>query len=291
MTSRTGVPLDAAAALGLLTAAPTDRPGGLALTRVGAEPGSAPTLLLVHGLGSARSVWSPVLPALAARYDVLVVDLPGHGASGPLAPGEERMTATAVRLARACALLGVPRPHVVGNSLGGWAGFELAADGHAASLTALAPAGLRLRPGQPSPVLKLNRRLARWTGPVADRLLGVGAVRALVFASATVDPRRLDVALARASALAVRQATGYEAMLEATGHARFERAADIDVPVTVVIGERDRILPGESNRSRRQAPAQTHWVVLPDCGHAPMWDAPRRTVELIDATVAAAGPA
>jgi pimeloyl-ACP methyl ester carboxylesterase len=291
VTSRTGIPLDAAAALRLLTAAPTARPAGLALTRVGREPGSAPALLLVHGLGSARSVWSPVLPALAARYDVLVVDLPGHGASGPPAPGEERMTATAVRLARACAQLGVPRPHVVGNSLGGWAAFELAADGHAASLTALAPAGLRLRPGQPSPLLKLNRRLARWTGPVADPLLGFGAVRALVLASATVAPWRVDVDLARAAARAVRQAGGYEAMLEATGHARFERAADIDVPVTVVFGERDRILPGQANRCRRLAPAQARWVVLPDCGHAPMWDAPQRTVELIDATVAAADPA
>jgi pimeloyl-ACP methyl ester carboxylesterase len=276
-------------ALDLLTAAPTDRAAGLAVTRTGRTPGTAPTLLLVHGLGSARSVWAPILPQLARRYDVLVVDLPGHGASQPLQPREERMTAVAVRLAWACAQLGVPRPHVVGNSLGGWAGFELAADGHAASLTALAPAGLRIRPGRPSPVLRLNRRLAELTGPAASWLVGVRAVRALAFASATVDPLHLDVALARASALAVQQASGYHAMLTATGHARFERAADIGVPVTVVIGEADRILPGAVNRSRRMAPARARWVSLPSCGHAPMWDAPQRTVQLIDETVASAG--
>jgi pimeloyl-ACP methyl ester carboxylesterase len=280
---------DLLTALDLLTTVPTELVAGLAVTRVGREAGTAPTVLLVHGLGSARSVWAPVLPELIRRYDVVAVDLPGHGASQPLRPGGQRMTTVATHLARTCAELGVARPHVVGNSLGGWAGFELAADGKAASLTALAPAGLRIRPGRPRPVLWLNRRLAELTGPAVVPLLGVRAVRGLVFASATVDPLHLDPALARASALAVQQASGYWAMLEIIGHARFERAADVGVPVTVVIGEADRILPGKVHRSRRMAPPHTRWVSLPACGHAPMWDAPQRTVQLIDETVAAAG--
>lgn len=262
------------------------RVAGLAVTRFGRAPGTAPAVMLVHGLGSARSVWAPIAAQLAQRYHVVAVDLPGHGASRPLRPGEERAVTLAALLARVCGQLDLHRPHVVGNSLGGWVGFELAADGHAASLTALAPAGLRIRPGRPSPVLRLNRQLARLTGPVAPRLLGVRPIRGLVFASATVAPLRLDLALARASALAVQQATGYEAMLEATGHARFERAADIGVPVTVVIGESDRILPGEVNRSRRMAPGHARWVRLPACGHAPMWDAPQRTLQLVGDTIA-----
>ena len=75
------------------------------------------------------------------------------------------------RLAGACTELGVPDPHVVGNSLGGWVGLEMAADGAASSLVALAPAGLRLRPVAPGPLLRANRALARHTRAVAVPLL------------------------------------------------------------------------------------------------------------------------
>ncbi|HET9658318.1 MAG TPA: alpha/beta fold hydrolase [Kineosporiaceae bacterium] len=288
MTTAPDVRRRSRAALDLLTAAPTHRAAGLAVTRTGREPGSAPALLLVHGLGSARSVWAPVLPELADRYDVIVVDLPGHGASPPLAPGEDRIRGIADRLAGSCAELGVRRPHVAGNSLGGWAGLELAADGNAASLTALAPAGLRREPTLPSPILLLNRRLAKLTGSLADPLIRFGPVRALVFASGTVDPWALDLGLARAAARAVRESTGYETLLASASRTRFERAATIEVPVTIVTGESDRILPGQVNRCRELAPAGARWVSLPRCGHAPMWDAPERTVELVDETVAAA---
>jgi len=54
-----------------------------------------------------------------------------------------------------------------------------------------------------------------------------------------------------------------------------------------VFGDRDRILP-RANQRLAAAPARAEWIVLPRCGHAPMWDAPQRSVEIIDATVARA---
>lgn len=277
------------AALQLLLAEPTDPVGGLAVTRTGRPAGSAPTVLLVHGVGASRAVWAPVLPALAERYHVLALDLPGHGRSAPLAPGDDAgARALAARVAQACAELGEPHPHVVGNSFGGWVGLELAADGVAASLTALAPAGLRLVPRTPSPVLRVNRALARATGPLAEPLLAVTAVRRLVFASGSADPARLDVEVARAVAADLRRSTGYEAVLATTAHARFERRADISVPVTIVFGDRDRILPAPGNQQRRLAPAGCRWLTLSRCGHAPMWDCPQTTVRLIRETIARA---
>ncbi len=277
------------AALRTLQAPPALRPAGLAVIRTGRPPGTAPTVLLVHGLGSDRSAWAPVLHHLASRYDVVAIDLPGHGANPPWVPGDDpRPRALAASIARACAELGVARPHVVGNSLGGWAGLELAADGIAASLTALAPAGLWLAPGSPSPLLRLNRALAAWTAPVADTLLAWAPLRRAVFASGSAAPAGLDLGLVRAAAHAMRMSTGYGAMLDATAHVRFDRRADLRVPVTVAFGDRDRILPAPRNQRRELLPAGTRWVELPRCGHAPMWDAPARTVQLIDETVAAA---
>ena len=60
------------------------------------------------------------------------------------------------------------------------------------------------------------------------------------------------------------------------------------VPACVVFGDDDRILPAPENQHREVAPPGARWVVVPRCGHAPMWDAPERTVELVDETVRAA---
>jgi pimeloyl-ACP methyl ester carboxylesterase len=280
------------AELELLTGPPTEVVDGVAVTRTGREPGAGPCLLLVHGVGAARLVWAPVLGPLAARYHVVVVDLPGHGASAPLPPGADAgCPALAAALGRVLARLGVERPHVVGNSLGGWVALELAADGAAASVTGLAPAGLRLQPGEPSPLLRLNRATARLSGRLGEALAGNAAVRRVAFASGTARPGALDPALARGMAHALRTSTAYEAMIDATRHITFARGPQVQVPVCVVFGDDDRILRAPENQHPEVAPPGARWVVLPRCGHAPMWDAPETTVELVDETVRAAASA
>ena len=49
--------------------------------------GSGPPLLLLHGLGSYRGTWLPLIPRLASHRQVITVDLPGEGCSGPLPLG------------------------------------------------------------------------------------------------------------------------------------------------------------------------------------------------------------
>jgi len=111
----------------------------LAYTRSGA---GAP-LVLLHGIGSSRHAWGPVVPALAAHFTVIAVDLPGFGDSRP---GPAHIEPTPAALAAAVAQLlddlGLTSPHLAGNSLGGWVALELAAIRPAASLTLLSPAGL-----------------------------------------------------------------------------------------------------------------------------------------------------
>lgn len=79
--------------------------------------GSGDPLVLIHGITEQRRSWDPLVPALAEDHTVVLVDLPGHGASGP---GESY---DVVSLARAVAgvvdELEVPVPLVVGHSLGG----------------------------------------------------------------------------------------------------------------------------------------------------------------------------
>jgi pimeloyl-ACP methyl ester carboxylesterase len=279
------------AELALLTGPPTATSRGWALTRAGRPRGDAPTLVLVHGVGAARLVWAPVLAPLAARYHVVVVDLPGHGASAPLLAGADAgCPALAAQLAGVLTDAGADRPHVVGNSLGGWIALELAAAGRAASVTGLAPAGLRLAPGEPTRLLRVNRLLARAAGPVGERLATKAVVRRITFASGSVDPAALDPGLARGVAHALRTSTAYEAMIDATHRIVFDRGGDVTVPATIAFGDQDPILPAPDNQRREAAPPGARWVVLPHCGHAPMWDAPARTVDLVDEAVRAAEP-
>src|SRR6202007_1765835 len=104
--------------------------------------GSGEPLLLIHGIGHRRQAWYPVLDQLAEDYDVILVDLPGHGgSSGRPNPAVPIKDAFRHELEVVLNHLGVERPHVAGNSLGGLIALEMANDGLARSVTALSPAG------------------------------------------------------------------------------------------------------------------------------------------------------
>src|SRR3954469_491521 len=132
--------------------------------------GPAPPLVLVHGLGSSRAAWDPVVPLLAEHFDVITPDLPGLGESAPLPPGEEPSPA---RLALAVAdlldELQIDRPHVTGNSVGGWVALELARLRPVSSLTLLSPAGLWRR-GVPLYCMA-SLKIPRWASRHAAGLL------------------------------------------------------------------------------------------------------------------------
>ena len=87
--------------------------------------GSGPPLVLLHGTGSYRGMWDPVVGTLARERRVIAVDLPGFAGSGaePADPSPEGLT---TYLERWFADQGLDRPHVAGNSLGGGLALELA---------------------------------------------------------------------------------------------------------------------------------------------------------------------
>jgi len=85
-----------------------------------------PPLLLIHGTGGTRSHWDPVRDLLAARYSLLLVDLPGHGESPAPQGAPSNPIGYAGILADVLDDLGHRSVHVAGNSVGGWTALELA---------------------------------------------------------------------------------------------------------------------------------------------------------------------
>ena len=101
--------------------------GGQPLFVGRAGPADAPVLLLIHGLGqNAHTDWTEPVQSLAREYQLVVVDLPGFGAS-PSPGGAYSFTTLGQQLAQLVTRLAPGRRvHVVGHSLGGAVALHLA---------------------------------------------------------------------------------------------------------------------------------------------------------------------
>jgi pimeloyl-ACP methyl ester carboxylesterase len=239
--------------------------------------GQGEALILLHPLGADRQVWRPVLEPLARERDVIALDLPGFGASAPLPedppPSPDRLAAVVVELLQSLGLAD-GRAHLAGNSLGGWVALEVAAEGHAASVTAIAPAGLWSRPLAPKP--QLARAMARRARPLLGAAMRLEALKRLALLSVVAHPERVPADQAATLIGAYAQAAGFSAVNRAMRAGTFTRLAEIEVPVTLLWPEHDRLVA----RPRR-LPAGIRQQTLPGCGHVPMWDDPQAVTQAL----------
>lgn len=225
--------------------------------------------MLVHTLGTDHRMWDPVIDRLARERDVIAVDMPGFGGSPPLRDAE---SASAADLAVAIGSfvrdeLGVERPHLAGNSLGGWVALALALQGGARSVTAIAPAGLWR--GGLAPKRYAARHVARAALPALRLLLAAPAGRRIALMSTTAHPERIPADAARRLVRAYALAPGFEAASNAMRAGAFGGLDRIEVPVTLAWPEHDRLV-----RRPEHLPPRVCSVTLPDAGHMPTWDAP-----------------
>lgn len=89
--------------------------------------GSGPPLLFLHGLGSSGRDWEDQVVHFSESYEVVTVDFRGHGQSDKR---DEKYSIAGFALDTAALIqtLGLSQPTVVGISLGGMVGFQIAAD-------------------------------------------------------------------------------------------------------------------------------------------------------------------
>ncbi|KPI11124.1 hypothetical protein OK074_2951 [Actinobacteria bacterium OK074] len=256
------------------------RPVSVAYARVG---GGEP-LLLLHGIGHHWQAWDPVLPVLAAERDVIAIDLPGFGASPALPDGLTHDLPTMNTVLRAlCEALGVERPHVAGNSLGGLLALELGREKLARSVTALSPAGFwtpvekRYAFGV---LLAMRQAARRMPLPVVERLSRTAAGRSLLTGTIYARPGRRAPSAVVAETLALAQAEGFSDTLRAGGSVRFVDDV-VGVPVTVAWGTKDRLLVRRQGVRAKQVMPRARLVRLPGCGHVPMNDDPALVARVI----------
>lgn len=249
-----------------------------------------PPLVLIHGLGSAATAFKPIVSSLSNSFRVITIDLPGHGESPyksgqkmePKALGNQVFESISNEY-------GLDSFHIVGNSLGGWIALEMAADqpDRILSLTGLAPAGLWLQPASGRlPSEARSYYLAKALKPLIKVGLKSKVLRSIGFSTVSPKWQELSYETCFDASYAMANCAGYFPAWDGMLTRRFEANVPESVPVTILFGDSDNTLPYPVSQERSLAPAHAAWLVLDNCGHAPMWDQPELVVKIIRDTSA-----
>ncbi|MCX4774224.1 alpha/beta fold hydrolase [Streptomyces sp. NBC_01260] len=246
--------------------------------------GAGEPLLLLHGIGHHRQAWDPVIPVLAVERDVIAVDLPGFGASPALPDGVPYDLATvAPLLGTFCEALGLDRPHVAGNSLGGLLALELGREKLVRSVTALSPAGFwteRERRYAFGTLRAMRLAAGSMPLPLVERLSRTRAGRTVLTSTIYARPGRRSPQAAVLETVALREATGFHQTLAAGRDVLFTDDVP-ELPVTIAWGSSDRLLLRRQGIRAKHTVPGARLVRLPGCGHVPMNDDPALVARVI----------
>jgi len=241
-----------------------------------AELPGATHIVLIHGMGSAATAWKPLTPYLKESFNVITIDLPGHGQTPYIKDQAMDPGTLAEEVVRAIEKeLGVTDFHLVGNSWGGWIALEMAAlfPEKIGSVTALAPAGFWLASYvQRAPGTATMRSLAKSSSSLSTIFLKYEWARKIGFEDVSPRWRKFSIELCRDATVAMANSAGYFPAWDGMLSKRFDSKIDSNIPVKIIFGDSDKTLPATTCQERAMAPDHSQWITLAESGHAPMWD-------------------
>jgi pimeloyl-ACP methyl ester carboxylesterase len=226
--------------------------------------GDGEPVVLLHGLSGSWRWWEDTARALAARWRVLLPDLPGHGSRPSLqAPA---LAGAAEWLRAWFEAVELDRAHLIGHSLGGFVSARLASRHPelVERLVLVAPAGVPERSllGSALPLLAGLRRAS----PAFLRLLVTDAARAGPLTLLRAAHDLLDDDLR-------------------------DELGSVTAPTLLVWGGRDPIVPVRHARTFRTLIPDARLVVLREAWHVPMVEQPAAFSEAVTAFLAGREPA
>lgn len=255
------------------------------------ECGTGSPVILLHGLGATNASMLTSLWALSRNHRVIAPDLPGHGETGK--PAARYDAAFFARWLLAFAgRLGLDRPHLAGNSLGGRIALEVAIAApdrvDRVALLAAAPVVHRLR--QLVPVVRmLPPEMAAVPLPMGEKQ-ALSILRTLF-----AEPSRMPLEWFEAAAgefarvwrlpgarIAFFSALREIFLEEPHGDSGYwQRLATMKNPALLLWGERDPLVPLTHARAVSRALPHATSLVLENCGHVPQYELPDMTNRLL----------
>ena len=231
--------------------------------------GSGEPLLFLHGASGAPAIL-PFMETLAQRFDVLVPEHPGYGLS------DEPEWLDTIHDAAYFYLdflkhLNLERVTVVGSSMGGWMAMEMAVRdiSRIKALVLVSPAGIAAPEAPPADIFlmppeEVVRNLFHDPKLAEARL------------AEPVTPESIDVSLKNRHTTA---RLAWEPRLQDPHLAKWLHR--IDVPVQVIWGEHDRILPVKLADAYRKLLPGAEVEIVKDAGHLPHAEKPQAFCELV----------
>ena len=246
------------------------------------ELGSGPPVVFIHGLSGSWQNWLEQLPVFARDHRVLTFDLPGFGASQM---PREKITIRGYGHFVDALLdeLGVSSAAVVGNSMGGFIGIELAIrfPERVERLVLVSAAGLSIEYLRNERALALlglvGNRLAAYSGWLASRsdaLARRPVARRAIFGIVAHRPDRLPGPLV-AEQVRGSGKPGFIPALDAlTDYPIRDRLGEIACPTLIVWGAEDKLVPARDADEFARLIPNSRKVVWPETGHVAMIERP-----------------
>jgi pimeloyl-ACP methyl ester carboxylesterase len=257
------------------------------------EIGAGKPVVFIHGHSGSWQNWLEQLPIVAAAgYRAVAFDLPGFGAS-PMPVEDITMSSYARVVDSLLGLLDVSGAAVVGNSMGGFVGAELAIafPSRVERLELVSAAGVATRYiGFPLAIMdRYSERvlggLGRFSTPVPSRTESMARrarLRRMGFTLLSPHPERIDPRLFYENTLSSGPKPGAgRAAAEIARYDFRERLGEIACPTLIVWGDRDRIVPPSSADEFARLIPDSRVVVFEDTGHVPMLEEPDRFNRLL----------
>jgi pimeloyl-ACP methyl ester carboxylesterase len=249
-----------------------------------------PTLVLLHGFVASTFSWREVLTPLAGRAAVIAFDRPAAGLTQRPLPGDWEgespysPEAQADQTVGLLDTLGVETAVLVGHSAGGTIAMltALRHPDRVAALVLVDPAIYTGgTPGWVRPFLRLPQ--VRRLGPLLVRSIQRWGER--LGRTAWHDPSKLTPEVWEGYQTPLRAQhwdVGLWQLTEASHPLHLERRLhEVRVPVLVVTGDDDRIVPTpESVRLAGELP-DAELVVIPRCGHVPHEECPEAFLDAV----------
>jgi pimeloyl-ACP methyl ester carboxylesterase len=250
------------------------------------ELGSGPPILLLHGWPTSSFLWRAILTALAPANRAVAVDLPGFGASDKPLGIRYSFEFFAETLDRFLAHLGIDRVGLAVHDLGGPVGVHWMLE-RPGRVTRLALLNTLLYPEFSEAVKEFVRACA--SPELRDKITSPAGLEAIM-RDGFGDPTKLTADVLAAVQEPFGTPEARRALADAgiglsrKGFVQIARGlASVRIPVRVVYGARDRVLPDVAQTMARVKNDLPHAevTVLPDCGHFLQEEAPSEVGALL----------